>query len=347
MGEWDAGVKTFSRIFGLSFSTKKIAIQILGILCAMVVWWVIGGIGGLLVSDRLQWLISLINTIIAIFIMFFTWGAIARVTVSEVAELPPVDINGALRAARKSAQALLIAPLKIVAIILVLMLIHVIGGLIGKIPVLGEIIWPFFAIPLFFLSALIVIAKIILVCGALLLPPIIMVGKESPVSELNDFLREHLLRFIGYLIATIIVVMIVCVFLNRVVATNDDLSSWAMGQKYSMIVNSVPSKLNAAIEKVSPTLRILSKSYLYTKETMEELRAALLGTTTAPTSTLSLRWTYSFAGFIWGLFTLLIYLSLSSLPLVIWCVSGTLIYLGLKPEAIQKPAAPQAEEPKE
>jgi hypothetical protein len=226
------------------------------------------------------------------------------------------------------------------------MFIHVIGGLIGNIPIFGEIAWPFFAIPLFLLSALIVIAKIILLCGALLLPPIIMVGKESPVSELNDFLREHLLRFIGYLIATIIVVMIVCVFLNRVVATNDELSNWAMGQKYGMISSSVPSKLNAAIEKVSPTLRILSKSYLYNRETIEDLKAALLGAPAAASTTQSLRWTYSFAGFVWGMFTLIIYLSLSSIPLVIWCVSGTLIYLGLKPEAMPKPA-PQAEEPKE
>lgn len=346
MGELNAGVKTFSRIFSLSFSTKKIVIQILGILCALVAWWLIGGIGGLIVSEKLQWLVSLINTIIAMFIMFFTWGAIARVTVSEVAELPPVDVGGALRAARKSVRSLVVAPLKIVAIILVLMLIHVIGGLIGKIPVFGEIVWPFFAIPLFFLSALIVIAKIILVCGALLLPPIIMVGKESPVSELNDFLREHLLRFIGYLIATIIIVMIVCVFLNRVVATNDELSSWAMGQKYGAISGSAPSKLSAAIEKVSPTLRILSKSYLYNKDTITELKTALMGTPAAPSPTPSLRWTYGFAGFVWGLFTLVIYLSLSSLPLVIWCVSGTLIYLGLKPEAVPKPA-PQAEEPKE
>ncbi len=346
MGELDTGVKAFSRILSLSFSTKKIVIQILGVLCALVVCWLIGGIGGLIASEHLQWLVSLVNTIIAFFIMFFTWGAIARVTVSEVAELPPVDISGALHAARKSVRSLVIAPLKIVAIILVLMLIHVIGGLIGKIPILGEIIWPFFAIPLFFLSALIVIAKIILVCGALLLPPIIMVGKESPVSELNDFLREHLLRFIGYLIATIIIVMIVCVFLNRVVATNDELSNWAMGQKYGMISGSVPSKLNTAIEKVSPTLRILSKSYLYNKDTIAELKTALLGTPATTSPTPSLRWTYSFAGFVWGLFTLIIYLSLSSLPLVIWCVSGTLIYLGLKPEAVPKPA-PQAEESKE
>lgn len=345
MEELNAGVRTFSRIFSLSFSTKKIVIQILGILCALVVWWLVGGIGGLIVGAKLQWLVALVNTIIAIFIMFFTWGAIARVTVSEVAELPPVDVSGALRAARKSARSLVIAPLKIVAIILVLMLIHVIGGLIGKIPVFGEIVWPFFAIPLFFLSALIVIAKIILLCGALLLPPIIMVGKESPVSELNDFLREHLLRFIGCLIATIIIVMIVCVFLNRVVATNDELSNWGMGQKYGLISSAVPSKLNAAIEKVSPTLRILSKSYLYNKDTIAELRTALLGPPAASSPAPSLRWTYGFAGFIWGLFTLIIYLSLSSIPLVIWCVSGTLIYLGLKPEAIPKPA-PQAEEPK-
>lgn len=346
MGELDAGVKTFSRIFSLSFSTKKIVIQILGILCALVVCWLIGGIGGLIVSGRLQWLISLINTVIAIFIMFLTWGAIARVTVSEVAGLPPVDVGSALRAAWKSVRSLVVAPLKIVAIVLVLMLIHVIGGLIGRIPILGEIAWPFLAIPLFFLSSLIVIAKIILVCGALLLPPIIMVGKESPVSELNDFLREHLLRFIGYLIATIIIVMIACVFLNAVVATNDDLSSWAMGQKYGMISGSVPSKLNAAIEKVSPTLKILSKNYLYNKDTIADLKTALLGTPAAAAPAPSLRWTYGFAGFVWGLFTLIIYLSLSSLPLVIWCVSGTLIYLGLKPEAVPRPA-PQAEEPKE
>jgi hypothetical protein len=72
---------------------------------------------------------------------------------------------------------------------------------------------------------------------------------------------------------------------------------------------------------------------------------ALMGTSAASNPMQNIRWTYSFAGFVWGGFTLIIFLSLSSIPLVIWCVSGTLIYLGLKPEAVPKPA-PQAEESK-
>ena len=50
-----------------------------------------------------------------------------------------------------------------------------------------------------------------------------------------------------------------------------------------------------------------------------------------------LRWTYAFGGFVWGGFTLVIRLAILSLPFVIWSVSGTLIYLGLKPEAVPKP----------
>lgn len=336
MGELDTGVRTFSRIFGLSFSAKKIVIQILGILVAVIVWQIIQGIGGAVLSMRLQWLVTTVDWILLIFILFFTWGAIAKITVAEVAELPPVDIKSALRCAQKTGNALVMAPLKIVAIILILMLLHIIASLIGLIPLLGEIIWPFFAIPLFFLSALIVVAKIILVCGALLLPTIIMVGKQSPVSELNDFLREHALRFIGYLIATFAVVFLVFLFLNAVVVNNSALSSAVMGEKYSMIVSSVPGRVNAAIERVSPALKIFSSGYLYTKETLYGLRAMLQGAPGPVPSVSGVRWTYSFAGFIWGIFTFIIYLAILSLPFVIACVSGTLIYLGLKPEAIPK-----------
>ncbi|MCX6356865.1 MAG: hypothetical protein NT045_03150 [Candidatus Aureabacteria bacterium] len=239
MGELDAGIRTFSRIFGLSLNAKKIAIQILGILALVIAWHVIHGIGALILGDRLPWLVEIAGWIAVIFILFFSWGAIARVTVGEVAGLPAVDIGGALRSARKACAALVMAPLKIVAIILILALIHAVVDLVGKIPFLGEIVWPFFAIPLFFLSALMVAAKIILVCGALLLPSIIMAGKQSPVSELNDFLREHALRFIGYLIATLVVVFLVFAFLNMVVAQNDSLSMRVMGDKYTTIATSV------------------------------------------------------------------------------------------------------------
>jgi len=333
MGEMEAGVKTFSRIFSLSLNAKKIAIQILGILCAVIVWHVLQWLGGHLL--RLQWLVDIIDWIVTIFILFFTWGAIARITVSEVGELPPVDITGALRSAKKAMGALVTSPLKIVLIILILMLLHVIVSWIGMIPYLGEIIWPFCAIPLFLLSALIVVAKIILACGALLLPTIIMVGKQSPVSELNDFLRENILRFIGYLIATIVVVAIIFLFLDRVAVTNESLSSSVMGQKYATIVSSVPTALNAAIQRVSPALKIFSSGY--SQETLYGLKAILQGAPSSAAPVSGVRWTFSFAGFIWGIFTLLIYLAILSLPFVIWCVSGTLIYLGLKPEAIPKP----------
>jgi len=337
MGEMESGVATYSRIFRLSFNTKKIAIQILGIVCAVIVWHIVQALGGAILSTGVQWLVDIADWILVLFILFFTWGAIARITVSEVAGLPPVDIRSALQGARQAVGALIMAPLKIILLILVLMVLHVIADLIGLIPYLGEIVWPFFAIPLFLLSSLIVVTKIILACGALLLPTIIMVGKQSPVSELNDFLRENILRFIAYLIATIIVVLLIFLFLDRVVITNDYLANAVMGQKYYTIVSSVPGALSSAIERVSPALKIFSRGSVYSQETLHGLKAILEGTQSYAHPSAGIRWTYSFAGLVWGFFTLIIYLAILSLPFVIWCVSGTLIYLGLKPEATPKP----------
>ena len=331
MSNIDTGIVTFSRIFKLSFSGKKIAIQILGILCACIAWFIITGLGGLVLNERLYGLVLIINWIVITFIMFITWGAIAKVTIAEVGELPPVSLKAAIRIALKCIRPLIIAPLKIVVIILAMMFVYWLASLIGLIPGVGEIVWPFFTIPLFILSAIIVVAKLILLCGGLLLPTIIMVGKQSPVSELNDFLRENTLRFIGYLIATAFVVFIVLIFLSMVITQNTGLANWFMGEKYTTIVASVPTKLSGVISRVEFTFNNLLKAFS-PRAVTENLWSPGKGIFME-----NLRWTYSFAGFVWGIFTFIIYLAISSLPLVVWGVSGTLIYLGLKPEAIPQP----------
>ena len=108
----DTGMRTFSRIFSLSFSGKKIALQIGGMVCACVASLIILHIGVFIFRERLQTLIALVNWVAVIVIMFVTWGAIAKVTVAEVAGLPAVDIKGALRAARKSAKPSATGPSK-------------------------------------------------------------------------------------------------------------------------------------------------------------------------------------------------------------------------------------------
>lgn len=326
----DSGMRTFSRIFSLSFSGKKIAIQIGGMVCACLASLVILGVGGLIFRERLHTIIALLNWVVVIFIMFFTWGAIAKVTVAEVAGLPAVDIKGAVRAAGKFAKPLIIAPLKIVLIIFVMTALHAIAGWVGLIPVVGEIVWPFLAIPLYFLSALIVASGLILLCGTLLLPPIIMVGKESPVSELNDFLRSNTLRFIGYLAATVLVFAIISRFFSVVTVADSRISMWAMGDKYANIVGSVPPKIDAAFDRVAGSF----PSPLQWCPMIDAEGGC--APAACPPAACDLRWTYTFAGFIWGVFTLIIRLAILSLPFVIWCVSGTLIYLGLKPEAVPK-----------
>ena len=293
MDALQTGMKTFSRIFSLSFSGKKIALQIGGMVCAVAASLVIMNLlGGFVLRGQLQSLVAILNWVAVLFILFFTWGAIAKVTVAEVAGLPAVDFKGALHAVRVSATPLIIAPLKIVLIILLMVLCHSIAGWFGRIPFLGEIVWPFLALPLFFLSALLVV------------------------------------RFIGYLIATALVFIIIVHFLSAVTAVDAMISSRTMGAQYTRIVSSVPPAFNRAFdcaagffslpECCSPPAGLVGR-----------------GLYAAPQDTL--RWTYSFAGFIWGAFTLIIRLSILSIPFVVWCVSGTLIYLGLKPEAAPKP----------
>ncbi|MDD5556964.1 MAG: hypothetical protein PHN82_06920 [bacterium] len=334
MGELETGGRTFSRIFSLSFSGKKIAIQILGLLDAFIAYSVIRWIGGALLQDALAPAVATVAWVAVVIIMFLTWGAIAKITVAEVAELPPVDMKGAIRSTLRNASPLIVAPLKIVLIILILGIIHMVAGWIGLIPVVGEIVWPFFAIPLFLLSALIVVAFIILLCGALLLPTIIMAGKESPVSELNDFLREHTLRFIGLLVATLVVVIVVNAFLTSVIVTNAMISDRAMGDKYEQIVSRAPARLYTVVDQVSFIFMAPLKSApLRGYQTM---LCPVTYSAGRPVDTTGLRWTYTFAGVVWGIFTFIINLAIRSLPLVIFSVAGTLIYLGLKPAAAPK-----------
>jgi hypothetical protein len=121
-----------------------------------------------------------------------------------------------------------------------------------------------------------------------------------------------------------------------VVDVNVGLSNMGMGGKFSNIAVSVPSWLASAVNKAHFLFKTPLKFYT-------GVLTGRLDTATAYSYGTDLRWTYRFAGFVWGIFALIINLVVSSLPLVVWAVAGSLIYLGLKPEAVPQQAAPEAE----
>lgn len=320
-----SGIRTLGKVFSLSFSAKKITIQAVTLLVATVILYVISAIGaGIFKGQFLPGLCTIVGWVLWLFVVFAGFGAVSAITISEVEQgtwnaLPMKEgLKRVLH--RATLRALVMAPLKIVAIAAGLAVIHVIADWIGRIPYIGELVWPFFLIPLIFLSAFIVLVLLILLFGTFLFPSIIMKGKESPVSELNDFLRENTLRFLGYLVITLIVISLIGGFLGVVVKTSNAISIRAMGvEKYVNIAGSVPGWMK------SIAIAIPSK----------------IGCRAAPMpgfewATLNagpgLSATYRVGGFIWGVFWIIVSLALTSIPFVVWCVAGTLTYLGLKGE---------------
>ena len=326
-------LKPLTRVFSLSFKPKKIVLQAGGLLAACLTYLIIGGILTAIFTPRdLDQLSLTIAAIISFLIMFITWGAIARMTIVEIRENRQMDIKEALNVAREKAKLLVLSPLKLAGMVVGILILHGICDLIGLIPGIGQLIWAFLAIPMFLFSAIAIVFILILICGTLILPAIIMMDKTSPISELNDFLRSNTLRFIGYFVVAIILFVLICAFLQAICTINEVVSFRIMGEKYTDIAASMPRWLNATVAASGRVFRAMpfpkGQAHLSAAPSTPDLSAA-----------------YTLCGLIWGIFLLIISLAITSIPFVLWCVSGTLIYLELakKEEPCAEPGAESCE----
>ncbi|MDP8235718.1 MAG: hypothetical protein P9M08_05000 [Candidatus Erginobacter occultus] len=284
--------------------------------------------------------IIFLGRVIAYFVVLLGMTAVAKMTLAELKGKDPVSAREAFSAAMGKIKDVVASPIKIFALLAGLAVFHVVIDLFGKIPFVGELAWMFSPVFTFPLGIAMVAAILVLVFGAMILPTIIILGKEGPVSELIDFLRRHTVKFAGHFLVALVVAVITLIVLVWAIGLSNAVSDRIMGEKLVFVQNRVPQWLQQTPgQTLTHIVTVLRWGPMY--RMTQDPKA--------------LRWTIYVAGFVYGLIMWLIHMSFWGFVAVNFSVAGTLSYTGLTGDggeeekaepAPEKPDAPVKEEKK-
>jgi len=264
--------------------------------------------------------IIFIGNVIAYFIVLLGMTAVAKMTLANLKGEGEIPARAALGAAAGKLKEVVVSPIKIFSILAGLAVFHVIIDLVGKIPFIGELCWMFSPLITFPLGIAMVATILILIFGAMVLPTIIILGKEGPVSELIDFLRKNTIKFAGHFLIALVVAIITFVILLWAISLSNSISETIMREKFFYIQNLVPEWLQQApgFSTISGTFHAQVATW---KGIVPELNAI--------TNPQAFRWTEYLAGFIFGVIMWLIQMSIWGFIVANFGVAGTLSYAGL------------------
>ncbi|MEA1928323.1 MAG: hypothetical protein U9N73_08945 [Candidatus Auribacterota bacterium] len=311
--------------------------------------------------ESVAWLASIINyigIIIAYFIALLGMTAVAKMTLADLKGEAEIPARAALGAAMGKGKEIITSPIKIFGIFAGLVVFHGIIDLLGKIPFIGELGWMFSPVVTFPLGIAMVATILILVFGAMILPTIIMLGKEGPVSELIDFLRKNTVKFAGHFLIALVVAIITLIVLTWALNASNEVSRVVMGEKFGYIQNLIPGWVQHA--PGFENYAVYAKAATW-KGIMPEFNPI--------TNPKAFRWTEYLAGFVYGIIMWLIQMSILGFIVTNFSVAGTLSYVGLtgdeepgeeieeeivaeepkkapKPKPAPKKASPEKKEPK-
>lgn len=296
--------------------------------------------------------IIFLGRVIAYFIVLLGMTAVAKMTLAELRGKDPVPAKAAFSAALKKIKDVVASPIKIFALLAGLAVFHAVIDLFGKIPFVGELAWMFSPVFTFPLGIAMVAAILVLVFGAMILPTIIIMGKEGPVSELIDFLRRNTVKFAGHFLIALAVAVITFIILLGALQASRDISQTIMGDKYAYIQRHRPNWLKYVPGYEVPAVVRMAG---YSSEMMN--RVSALPPAELSRETLAEifpgqpvwgpkadRWTLVVAGFVFGVLMWLIQMSIWGFIVVNFGVAGTLSYVGLTGESGEKEKAEAAPE---
>ena len=300
-----------------------------------------------------------IGEIIAYFVILFGMTAVANITLGELRNEGEIPGRQALGAAFGRIKDIISSPLKIFGILAGLVVIHGIIDLLGSVPFIGELGWMFSPIFTFPLGIAMIAVILILIFGAMILPTIIILGKEGPVSELIDFMRKHTLKFGGHFLIALVVAVIMLVVLNIAIDLSNGISHNVMGRKYTYIRSHIPGWLQhvpraqgLSVVRAQPLAGVFARIGGGRSQDKEILQARyrkldnkLDQTTDAGDRAVikeqlkgiysqlkQYRWTLYLAGFVFGIIMWLIHMGIWGFILVNFSVAGTLSYISLTGE---------------
>ncbi len=299
--------------------------------------------------------IIFLGRVVAYFIVLLGMTAVAKMTLAELRGKDPEPAKAAFSAALGKIKDVVASPIKIFALLAGLAVFHAVIDLFGKIPFVGELAWmfsPFFTFPL---GIAMVATILVLGFGAMLLPTIIVLGKEGPVSELIDFLRRNTIKFAGHFLVALMVAVITFIILLGALQASRDISQTIMGDKYAYIQRHRPNWLQYVPGYEVPAVVRMAG---YSSEMMNRLSA--LPPAELSRETLAEifpgqpvwgpkadRWTLVVAGFVFGVLMWLIQMSIWGFIVVNFGVAGTLSYVGLTGESGEEESAAPAPEEEE
>lgn len=147
------------RAIDLSFDRRKLSLAILGAIATVIVGGVFIWIGNQLARDTgiLAMLFYLVGLIGAVATMAVFSGAITRISYGDLIGQPMHRISEALSLSLGRLPTLLLSPLLIVLGVAVAVLIEALTLLIGRIPILGELIVSIAFVPLVLFNAFLLI----------------------------------------------------------------------------------------------------------------------------------------------------------------------------------------------
>lgn len=305
------------RLLELTWKPGKICLQTITLIVAYFILLIARWIA----PEGIAWLASIINYIgivIAYFVILLGMTATAKMTLTELKGESEISAREALRAAMGKGKDIITSPIKIFGIFAGLVVFHAIIDLLGKIPFVGELGWMFSPIITFPIGIAMVATILILIFGAMILPTIIMLGKEGPVSELIDFLRKNTIKFAGHFLIALVVAIITLIVLTWAIHASNGVSRVIMGEKLSYIQNLIPGWLQHAPGFESCASCVGMTAW---KGSILELNPI--------TNPKAFRWTLYLAGFIYGVIMWLIRMSIFGFIVTNFSVAGTLSYVGL------------------
>ncbi len=325
MAEDAKGSVLTQRLLELTWKPGKICLQTGTLIVAYFVLLIAAWIA----PEGVTWIAKIINyfgIIVAYFVALLGMTAVAKMTLSDLKGEAEIPARAALAAAMGKGKEIITSPIKIFAIFAGLVVFHGIIDLCGKIPFIGELGWMFSPVVTFPLGIAMVATILILVFGAMILPTIIMLGKEGPVSELIDFLRKNTVKFAGHFLIALVVAIITLAVLISALNASNEVSRVVMGEKFAYIQNLIPGWLERAPG--------FENHAVYSKMTTFKILQPNLNPNTNPKA---FRWTEYLAGFIYGVIIWLIQLLILGFIVTNFSVAGTLSYVGLTGNSEEEP----------
>jgi hypothetical protein len=167
----------------------------------------------------------------------------------------------------------------------------------------------------------------------MLLPILIVLGKEGAVAELIEFLRRNTIKFISHFLIALLLAVIAFVIMVAALNRSSKISYTIMGEKYLYVQSHIPGWVRHV--PGFPPAEISSSAM--SASGLLSLGPRVFGEAPVYDSKAE-RWTLVVAGFVFGILMWFIHMSIWGFILVDFNVAGTLSYLGLAGPGEEKKA---------